>query len=88
MKKDEQENTVLGEERENAKRAIDRMVREFEEKLLAPTDTDTDAGTDDAPISPSHTLIGGNAADAQAAERKKRETVEFLRADCRGSKRA
>lgn len=64
MKKDEQENTVPGEERENAKRAIDRMVREFEEKLLAPTDTDTDAGADDAPIAPSHTLIGGNDVDA------------------------
>lgn len=88
MKKDEQENTVPGVERENAKRAIDRMVREFEEKLLAPIDTDTDAGADDAPISPSHTLIGGNAADAQAAERKKRETVEFLRAAGVGKRKA
>lgn len=73
--------------KENEKRAeteLERAVREFEEKLLAPPDAEI---AEDAPLAPSHKLLGGGAVE-HAAERKKRETIEFLRAAGVGKRKA
>lgn len=82
MKSDENENITDGG-RETGKAALDRMIGEFRQKLLAPSDAEN---ASDVPIAPPHRLLDGGAT--AAAERRKRETVEFLRAAGVGKRKA